>query len=436
MGAPVTAPVFEPVRFGPYLLLRRLAVGGMAEIFLAREHDGDGRIFVVKRLLPHIAQHPQLVQMFLDEVRVASTLDHPNIVDVFNVGAVGDQYFQSMEYLRGVDLQRVHNWCRRRNEPVPRELIFHTLLSVAEGLDHAHNKLDGQGRPLQLIHRDISPQNIFVTFEGRVKIVDFGVAKAANALHQTRTGALVGKLSYMSPEQARLESLDSRSDLFSVGIVMWELFAARKLFSVKQLGEFEVLRRICEEELPPPSQANPMCPPEFDALVKKAVQRKRDQRFQTAGEMLEAIRGVVDQLKLDVSAKNIAAIIDTKLEGLIEREAAMIEGLPSTEVQFSIREPVPSEIAELSVEISYDKIGHDEDERTQRVMRDDSSSSKRQNRITKARVSSPIPSLQPQATQRSLSRPIRRYTNRRAAYVALSVLVAVIAALAVYFVVQ
>jgi len=304
----------------------------MAEIFLAREYDSDAEnVFVVKRLLPHIAQHPDLVQMFIDEVRVAATLDHDNVVSVYNVGAIGDQYFQSMEYLRGVDVRRICQLYWSNKKAIPRSVVSHVLISVATGLDYVHSREDSQGRPLKLIHRDISPHNVFLTAEGAVKILDFGVAKAANALHQTRTGALVGKLSYMSPEQAKTHDLDHRSDIFSLGIVMWELLAGRRLFRVKDLGEFEVLRRLCEEEIPPPSELT-KGPRDFDRIVARAVAKDRDKRYQSAAELADDLKEAAERLNIDATQQATRRILQRVFAREFETEAInrekLVKGAP------------------------------------------------------------------------------------------------------------
>jgi eukaryotic-like serine/threonine-protein kinase len=190
--------------YGSYQLIKRLAAGGMAQIYLARQKGPEGfeKLLVVKRILPHLAENEEFVRMFLDEARIAARLNHPNIVQIYNLGAQGDSYFIAMEYIHGEDVRRVWKRADRLGMPMPSPLVCRVIIDACSGLDYAHKRVDQTGRPLGIVHRDVSPQNILATFEGGVKVVDFGIAKAADQATVTRSGVLKGKYSYMSPEQA------------------------------------------------------------------------------------------------------------------------------------------------------------------------------------------------------------------------------------------
>ncbi len=210
--------------FGKYEVLRKLAIGGMAEIYLARVrgHAGFEKLVVLKRILPHIAEDPAFVKMFLDEARLAATLQHPNIADVYDVGSEGKFYFFTMEYIHGADARTVRLQAHRKSQPIPLMNALAIVHGTASALAYAHDKRGPDG-PLGLVHRDVSSSNILVSFDGAVKLVDFGIARATSRESKTRTGTLKGKIPYMSPEQCQNQPLDRRSDLFSLGVVLYEL---------------------------------------------------------------------------------------------------------------------------------------------------------------------------------------------------------------------
>src|SRR5229473_2100159 len=258
-------------KFGRYELLKRLAGGGMGEVYLARQRGIDGfqKLLVIKTLLPHLCEDEEFITMFKDEARVTAQLIHPNICQVFEFDQVGGVYYMCMEYLRGEDLR------------VP--LICRIIADAASGLDFAHRLRDAKGEPYHIVHRDISPQNILVTFEGGVKIIDFGVAKAAGRAQHTRTGALKGKCSYMSPEQAAGATVDGRSDIFALGIVLHELLTGRRLFKAED--DVQTLARVRECRVPPPSQLDPGLPPDLDPIVLKALAKDPAARYAGAQEL-------------------------------------------------------------------------------------------------------------------------------------------------------
>jgi len=217
--------VKSPVKFGKYYLLERINVGGMAEIFKAKSFGEAGfeRLVAIKRILPSVAEDHEFITMFVDEAKLAGQLTHPNIAQIFELGKVNETYFIALEYVAGRDLRAVFERVKKRNERVPIPMACYCVMKLCEGLDYAHNKKDAAGRNLDLVHRDVSPQNILLSWDGDVKLIDFGIAKAASKSSRTQAGILKGKFGYMSPEQVRGQKVDRRSDVFAAGIVLYEL---------------------------------------------------------------------------------------------------------------------------------------------------------------------------------------------------------------------
>ncbi|RKH49345.1 PEGA domain-containing protein [Corallococcus sp. AB050B] len=277
--------------YGSYQLLKRLATGGMAQIYLARRPGSDApdKLLVLKRILPHLSENDEFVRMFLDEARIAARLAHPNVVQIYDLGAEGDTFFIAMEYIHGVDARRLWKRSETSARPLPVPLVCRILLEACAGLDYAHKKTDAAGRPLGIVHRDVSPQNILVTFDGGVKVVDFGIAKAADQATVTRSGVLKGKYSYMSPEQASGQRVDRRSDVFALGVVLHELLTGGRLF--KRHSDMLTLSAVAECNVPAPSQVAPRVPAELDAIVLKALAKDPDARYQHAQELQRALEG-------------------------------------------------------------------------------------------------------------------------------------------------
>ncbi|HUQ02707.1 MAG TPA: serine/threonine-protein kinase [Kofleriaceae bacterium] len=294
---------------GRYEVIRLLSVGGMAEIYLARTEGIGGfeKRVVVKRMLPHFAIQPDYVRMFLAEARLAARLEHPNIVSVHDIGEETGNYHYAMEFVRGGDLRDLLRATARAGEMVPLGVAVGVALGVCAGLDHAHNVSDADGRPLEVVHRDVSLSNVLVSFEGAVKVTDFGVAKMDEADRRTRTGTLKGKVAYMSPEQCRGLSLDRRSDVFAIGILLYELITCRRLFAGS--GELVTLQRIVRDDAPPPSRHRPTCPLALDEIVARALARDRSQRYQTAREMGRDLEALARTERLATSSSEIAAYV-------------------------------------------------------------------------------------------------------------------------------
>nr|WP_301340493.1 protein kinase [Corallococcus exercitus] len=291
MGPASTRPAVSIETYGSYQLLKRLATGGMAQIYLARRPGSDApdKLLVLKRILPHLSENDEFVRMFLDEARIAARLAHPNVVQIYDLGAEGDTFFIAMEYIHGVDARRLWKRSETAGRPLPVPLVCRILLEACAGLDYAHKKTDATGRPLDIVHRDVSPQNILVTFDGGVKVVDFGIAKAADQATVTRSGVLKGKYSYMSPEQAAGQRVDRRSDVFALGVVLHELLTGGRLF--KRPSDMLTLSAVAECHVPVPSQVAPRVPVELDAIVLKALAKEPDARYQHAQELQRALEG-------------------------------------------------------------------------------------------------------------------------------------------------
>jgi eukaryotic-like serine/threonine-protein kinase len=285
-----------PSRIGRHQVVGYIATGGMAELFLGKEPTG--RPVVIKRILPHLARQTTFVSMFIDEARIGSRAMHPNLVEVYELGQVGIDLFLVMEYLVGENLAGLVRRLTKRQERISYGLCAYIIAEVCDGLHFAHElKDDESGEPLELVHRDVSPQNVFVTYGGDVKLLDFGVATASQRLTQTASGEVKGKYAYMSPEQCKGEPLDRRSDIFSLGIVLYELTTLRRLF--KRSNELQVMRAITEEPIPRPTRELPDYPPALEAICVRALARDPDQRYSTAAEMREDLIKVMQMLGSD-----------------------------------------------------------------------------------------------------------------------------------------
>ncbi len=271
--------------FGRYILLERIAIGGMAEIFRAKAPGLGGfeKILAIKRLHPRYSQDADFIEMLIDEARITVELSHSNIGQIFDLGKVEDHYFIAMEFIDGRDLYRVMKKLKDRQQVFPLDAAAYVAMEACAGLDYAHRKKDSRGRPLHIIHRDVSPQNFLLSYEGDVKLVDFGIAKAALRAYETESGIIKGKFYYMSPEQARGETLDHRTDIFSLGIVLYEVLTGDLLY--KDDDEVTLLSRVRRAEIEPPSRLRPELPPELEAIVMKALARDREDRYPSAQHM-------------------------------------------------------------------------------------------------------------------------------------------------------
>ena len=292
---PAAASRQPGTQFGKFSLVARLATGGMAEIFLARLVGAAGfeKLVCIKRILPHLARDKQFVAMFFDEARIAARISHPNVCQVFELGEIDGSYYIAMEYLEGVPLA-----CFRRHDyygPAPdARLVAGIAIQACEGLHHAHGLKHGDGSVMEVVHRDVSPQNLFVTADGAVKVLDFGIAKIQGATVRTSTGAIKGTYAYMAPEQLRGERVDRRTDVFALGIVMWETLTRRYLF--KRETEFLTFQAITADPIPDVCAIRPDVPAALSSVILTALARNRDERFPTARMLGEAIAAAVSPL--------------------------------------------------------------------------------------------------------------------------------------------
>ncbi|AKF06840.1 serine/threonine-protein kinase PknK [Sandaracinus amylolyticus] len=281
-------PELAPVVYGKYQLLQLLARGGMAEVFKAKSHGVEGfeKILVIKRILPELSRNPRFVEMFINEAKIAVTLSHANIVQVFDLGRADETYFIAMEYVAGYDLATVLRRGARYKRPLSQELAVFVVSELAKGLDYAHRRRDASLRPLHIVHRDVSPQNVLLSFEGEVKLTDFGIAKAKTIADDAADeGVLKGKYAYMSPEQARGENVDSRTDLYALGIVLFEALSGESPFQHE--SAYETLRRVREGDAPPLKTVVPDVPDELAAIVDRALAPQPELRHANAGRLYE-----------------------------------------------------------------------------------------------------------------------------------------------------
>jgi serine/threonine protein kinase len=287
--------------FGRYQLGRRLGAGGMAVVYqaLLTGPSGFNRPCVVKRIHPRLAHNNDFAKMFASEARLSALLQHPNIVQILEFGAVEDELFLAMEYIQGADLVNVFRRCIAAKRTVPIGVACFAMHELASALGYAHALKGPDGRPLSIVHRDVSPSNVMLTQQGGVKLVDFGIAKAAGHIRDdlTRTGTLKGKVGYMSPEQAEAEQIDQRSDIFSLGVVFHEMLTCQRVF--RGQDDLQTLKKIREANPPPPSQIRPEVPPEVDAVVMKMLTRRPEDRYQSCEEVREAIAPIVHEMQAD-----------------------------------------------------------------------------------------------------------------------------------------
>jgi serine/threonine protein kinase len=279
--------------YGPYQLLDRIAVGGMAEVFKAKRSGVAGfeKIVAVKRILPHLSDNKEFVDMFVDEAKMVAGLTHPNVVQIFDLGKIDKSYYIAMEYIHGRDLRTILRRAKEKELRLPLDLSVRVAGMVCAALEFAHRKKDDRGRAMEIVHRDVSPQNILISFEGDVKLTDFGIAKAATKASSTDRGALRGKLLYMSPEQAWGKSIDRRSDLYSLGLVLYEMITESKPFVAS--SEMTILEMVRKAEIAAPRTLNPKVPENLDRVIMKALARQADERYQDAAEMGRALERVM-----------------------------------------------------------------------------------------------------------------------------------------------
>ena len=316
-----------PVRFGKYTLIRQIALGGMAELFLALQRSVAGfeKLIVVKRVLPHLAKDESFIEMLLTEARIAATLNHPNVAHIYDVGRADGRFYIAMEHVHGEDLRSLVRQMKKKGVTAfPLEHALAIVLGCCAGLAYAHAKRDLDGEPMGIVHRDVSPQNILVTFTGDVKLVDFGIAKAGfGTMEDTGSGQLKGKVPYMSPEQAQGLHLDNRSDIFSLGIMLFELCTGRRLFRGK--NEMETLRKIVEDEYPKPRDLNPHLSPRLEEIILRSLEKDAGRRYQSAHDMQADLEDFIRSEQLKVSALSLGAWMQELFSERLEAQKKMLQ---------------------------------------------------------------------------------------------------------------
>jgi serine/threonine-protein kinase len=336
-GTPSAAPEAMPEAsglprtFGPYTLFEQIGKGGMAQIYLARAQTelGATRLSVVKQILPAFADDPRFAEMLIHEAKLAARLSHRRIVQVFELGKENDHLFIAMEYVEGFDLNSLLRQCTEQKIPLPAPHALGIVADVLEGLDYAHRRDDEDGKPLCIVHRDVSPSNLLISYEGEVKLCDFGIAAANDLVKEEANEALKGKAGYMSPEHARGESIDARSDVFAAGIILWELLAGRRLYRPK--SETPLVEQARAGEIPPLPDKGVPNHAALEAIVRRALAKDRDERYPSAGAMLRDLEGYLADSGMLASRLKLGEWIATSFgTGLIEKRRASERRLPKS----------------------------------------------------------------------------------------------------------
>ena len=296
-----------PCRLGPYMLFERIGYGGMANIYLARRRTdpGAGKLYVIKEILPDLATNSRAVEMLVEEARISMRFEHPNVVRVEDLGRDGDDYHIAMEYVEGLDMRELLRRAALERVPVPIAHSLYIIANVLRGLDHAHRRRDEQGQLMQIIHRDVSPANVLLSFEGDVKVCDFGIARTGASTRGD--DAFQGKAGYMSPEQARGEALDARSDVYAVGIMLWELCAGRRLYKAKA-GE-SLLEIAREAVVPPLPLRGCLAEDHLHDIIFKALAKRREDRYPSARAMLRDVERYAYHTKLVTRPSEFGAFL-------------------------------------------------------------------------------------------------------------------------------
>ncbi|XXF76552.1 protein kinase [Myxococcaceae bacterium GXIMD 01537] len=313
-------PKRQPIPFGKYLLLDRINIGGMAEVWRGKSFGAGGfeRLVAIKRILPNIAEDDEFISMFIDEAKISVQLTHANVAQIYELGQIQSSYFIAMEYIPGKDMRAIFDRCRKKGEPAPIPLVAYCVAKMCEGLDYAHRKKDGMGRDMNIVHRDISPQNVLISYEGEVKVIDFGIAKAAGKATKTQAGILKGKFGYMSPEQIRGLPLDRRSDVFAIGVCLYEMLTGERLFVGD--SDFSVLEKVRKAEVPPPSTYNRRIPDSLEKIVLKSLAKDVDERYQYANELGDDLQRFLITSDSIFSRKDLMQYMKSTFAEDVERE--------------------------------------------------------------------------------------------------------------------
>ncbi|MCU0690346.1 MAG: protein kinase [Polyangiaceae bacterium] len=345
---------------GRYRVVDEIGVGGMASVHLARMDGAGGfqKWVAIKRIHPHLIEDEQFIHMFLDEARIAARISHPNVAQVFDLGVHENTYWIAMEYLHGEPLREVMRFNEENSATTAPELAARIIADAAEGLHAAHELRGRDGDPLNLVHRDVSPHNLFLTYGGMVKVVDFGIAKVSGRLSTTRAGTLKGKLAYMSPEQVRGSAVDRRTDIFALGVVLWEMATGQRLFRAD--SDLETLEKVQACVVPPPSTVRPGLPDELESIIMRALQKRRELRYQTARELSRALQQHLMHAGQFVGPEEVGAYVTSLFADRIRKRedhlrwAAEVTQTISTE-DLRQTDPPPSSADDISV-VSHDDV--------------------------------------------------------------------------------
>jgi serine/threonine protein kinase len=332
------------------LLLDRISVGGMAEVFKAKSYGVEGfeKIIAIKRILPTMGEDRDFIKMFIDEAKIAGQLAHANICQIFELGRIDGSHFIAMEYIWGKDLLQIQNRVRKVKQHIPVPLACFAIAKVLEGLDYAHRKRDPLGRPLEIVHRDCSPQNVLVSYEGEVKVIDFGIAKATSRNSRTMAGVLKGKFGYMSPEQVRGLPLDRRSDIFALGTMLYECLTGERLFQGET--DFSTLEKVRNVDIQAPRAVNPEIPEAVEKVLLKALAKDVDDRYQWCSEMLADLQQYLMSQDVVFTAKSLSSWLKEMFSQEIDRERQQLEqykrvgrdgliaGVPAAEAKLDVVE--------------------------------------------------------------------------------------------------
>lgn len=311
--------VAEGIEYGSYVLLEKVATGGMAELFKAKRRGVQGfqKIVAIKKILSHLIDNEDFVTMFIDEAKLAAQLNHPNIAQIYDLGKIEKSFYIAMEYVEGYDLRNIYKECQKKSVFMPEPLVLYVASKILSALDYAHRKKGLDMKDLKIVHRDVSPQNILISKDGDVKLVDFGIAKAATKASQTQAGALKGKLLYMSPEQAWGKAIDNRSDLFSLGSVLYEGLTDKKCFLAD--SEISILEKVRSVKYESINDLNPSISGHTIDIVTKSLAKENEERYQSAKEMEQEIGKMLDALPFAVRERELADFIDALYTGNIEK---------------------------------------------------------------------------------------------------------------------
>lgn len=320
-----------PEQIGGYRILERLGVGGMAEVFLAEQQGPAGfkKRVVVKRVLPHFTFDPRFVELFLREARIAARLSHPNVVQIYELGSADDEYFIVMEHIDGMSLHELARTAWAAGKSLPMELVVGAIADAARGLHHAHELLDEAGQPVNLVHRDISPDNLMISRDGVTKVLDFGIAKGNEGTNLTRTGELKGKVPYMPPEQLQGGDVDRRADLYALGVSLYWLLTGARPFDGD--SDYVILDRVLRSEPEPPRAKNPSIPVQLEAIILSLLSKERERRIPTGAMLADALANLLpagSQITVDF----VREIVELRAQGLASTEPSRTDVLASTPI--------------------------------------------------------------------------------------------------------